>query len=372
MTLVIGFMALLDVTIVNVALPSIREGLGASAGEVQWIVSGYALTFGLTLVAGGRLGDAYGRRRMMLIGPPASSSPARPSGWRPTSCWVVLARLAQGVAAGLLTPQNSGLIQQLFRGPERGRAFGLLRAHGLGLGRARADPGRADHRRSRARTRAGAGSSWSTCRSACWRWCRGPTRPGRARTSGEPRAGRRPARGAAARRRRAGAAAAGHRDGRRRPAGSWFLPLRRLLVLSCSPAGSDAVGRGGAPVLDVALLSRRRATRRAPPRQLYFTGFTGVFLVLSLYLQEGLDLSPLADRPAAEPFALGLGADRAARRPVGAGSAAVPVVALVVVMAGWRSSPCWCRATTAGRPVLCFRCCSPGSAAARWSPRTSP
>ena len=67
-TLVIGFMALLDVTIVNVALPSIRVGLGASAGEVQWIVSGYALTFGLTLVAGGRLGDAYGRRRMMLVG----------------------------------------------------------------------------------------------------------------------------------------------------------------------------------------------------------------------------------------------------------------------------------------------------------------
>ncbi|MGB0102037.1 MAG: MFS transporter, partial [Nocardioides sp.] len=64
-SLVIGFMALLDVTIVNVAIPSIREGLDTSTATVQWVVSGYALAFGLTLVTGGRLGDAYGRRRMM-------------------------------------------------------------------------------------------------------------------------------------------------------------------------------------------------------------------------------------------------------------------------------------------------------------------
>ena len=67
-TLVVGFMSLLDVTIVNVALPSMRAGLDTSAGTIQWVVSGYALAFGLTLVAGGRLGDAYGRRRLMVIG----------------------------------------------------------------------------------------------------------------------------------------------------------------------------------------------------------------------------------------------------------------------------------------------------------------
>ena len=67
-TLSVGFMSLLDVSIVNVAIPSMREGLDTSAGTIQWVVSGYALAFGLTLVAGGRLGDAYGRRRMMLIG----------------------------------------------------------------------------------------------------------------------------------------------------------------------------------------------------------------------------------------------------------------------------------------------------------------
>ena len=59
-------MSLLDVSIVAVALPSMREGLGASPAAIQWVVSGYALTFGLALVPAGRLGDAFGRRRMFL------------------------------------------------------------------------------------------------------------------------------------------------------------------------------------------------------------------------------------------------------------------------------------------------------------------
>ncbi|WP_269087382.1 MFS transporter [Serinicoccus sp. CUA-874] len=67
-TLAVGFMSLLDVTIVNVAIPSMRSGLDTSAATIQWVVSGYALSFGLVLVTGGRLGDAWGRRRLMLIG----------------------------------------------------------------------------------------------------------------------------------------------------------------------------------------------------------------------------------------------------------------------------------------------------------------
>ena len=63
-----GFMGLLDVSIVNVALPSIQRSLGASVAQVQWVVSGYALSFGLVLVAGGRLGDALGRRRRFPVG----------------------------------------------------------------------------------------------------------------------------------------------------------------------------------------------------------------------------------------------------------------------------------------------------------------
>src|SRR5438093_5307050 len=66
-TLAGGFMVLLDVTIVTVAVPSMQRGLGASASGVQWVISGYPLMFGLALVAGGRLGDTFGRRRMYLI-----------------------------------------------------------------------------------------------------------------------------------------------------------------------------------------------------------------------------------------------------------------------------------------------------------------
>lgn len=125
-SLVVGFMSLLDVTIVNVAVPSIRAGLDTSAATVQWVVSGYALAFGMTLVAGGRLGDAHGRRRMMTIGLIGFVVSSAAVGLAPNAAAIVLARLAQGASAGLLTPQNSGLIQQLFRGEERGRAFGMF------------------------------------------------------------------------------------------------------------------------------------------------------------------------------------------------------------------------------------------------------
>lgn len=65
-TLVAGFMTLLDVTIVAVALPSMQQGLHTSPASVQWVVSGYALAFALTLVTAGRIGDAFGRRRVFL------------------------------------------------------------------------------------------------------------------------------------------------------------------------------------------------------------------------------------------------------------------------------------------------------------------
>jgi EmrB/QacA subfamily drug resistance transporter len=121
-----GFMILLDVSIVNVALPSIERDLGVSAGTVQWVVSGYALTLGLALVPAGRLGDTLGRRRMFLIALSAFVVTSALTGAAPTIGLLIAARLLQGVAGGMLVPQNSGLIQELFRGAERGRAFGIL------------------------------------------------------------------------------------------------------------------------------------------------------------------------------------------------------------------------------------------------------
>jgi EmrB/QacA subfamily drug resistance transporter len=126
--LVVGFMTLLDVSIVNVALPSISSSLGAGDASLQWIVSGYALTFGLVLVPAGRLGDARGRRSAFLAGLVLFVVASLACGLAPSPGWLVAARLAQGLAGGLLTPQVSGLIQQLFRGAERAKAFGALGA----------------------------------------------------------------------------------------------------------------------------------------------------------------------------------------------------------------------------------------------------
>jgi EmrB/QacA subfamily drug resistance transporter len=127
-SLAASFMTLLDVSIVNVALPSIERDLGASAASVQWVVSGYALAFGLALVPAGRLGDSLGRRRMFLIALSAFVVTSALSGAAPTTGLLIAARLLQGVAGGMLLPQSSGLIQELFSGAERGRAFGLLGA----------------------------------------------------------------------------------------------------------------------------------------------------------------------------------------------------------------------------------------------------
>jgi EmrB/QacA subfamily drug resistance transporter len=127
-TLAAGFLVLLDVSVINVALPSIQRGLTASPAEVQWVVSGYALTLGLSLVAGGRLGDLLGRRRMFLISLTAFVLTSVAAGLAPTVEILIAARLLQGLAGGLLTPQNSGLVLDLFTGAERARAFGLLGA----------------------------------------------------------------------------------------------------------------------------------------------------------------------------------------------------------------------------------------------------
>jgi MFS family permease len=121
-----AFMVLLDVSIVNVALPSIERDLAVSAMTAQWVISGYSLAVGLALVPAGRLGDSLGRRRMFLIALSAFVLSSALTGAAPTADLLIAARLIQGLAGGMLIPQNSGLIQELFQGAERGRAFGIL------------------------------------------------------------------------------------------------------------------------------------------------------------------------------------------------------------------------------------------------------
>lgn len=121
-----GFISLLDTSIVNVALPSMEHGLAASEAAQSWVVSGYALTFGLVLVPAGRLGDMRGRRQAFLLGLAVFTLASAACGLAPSASWLVLFRLIQGTAAGMVAPQTSGLIQQMFQGAERAKAFGLL------------------------------------------------------------------------------------------------------------------------------------------------------------------------------------------------------------------------------------------------------
>ena len=120
------FMTLLDVSVTNVALPSIGRATGATPSQLQWVVSGYTLAFGLVPVLAGRLGDDHGRRLMFQVGVGSFAATSMLAGLAPTAEVLIAARVLQGLAGGLINPQVSGLVQQLFRTDERGRAFGVL------------------------------------------------------------------------------------------------------------------------------------------------------------------------------------------------------------------------------------------------------
>src|SRR5206468_10195442 len=108
------FVTLLDVSIVNVALPSIGRGIGADPAQLQWVVSGYALAFGMVPIIAGRLGDDRGRKRMLMIGIGAFMVFSAMVGAAPTPGILIVGRVLQGLAGGLLNPQVSGFVQQLF------------------------------------------------------------------------------------------------------------------------------------------------------------------------------------------------------------------------------------------------------------------
>ena len=103
-----GFITLLDVSIVNVALPSIERGLHAQQNALQWIVAGYALALGLLLVTAGRFGDAHGRRPVFMVGVALFVVASAACALAPTALALVLTRIVQGFAGGILNPADLG------------------------------------------------------------------------------------------------------------------------------------------------------------------------------------------------------------------------------------------------------------------------
>jgi EmrB/QacA subfamily drug resistance transporter len=119
-------MNLLDSTIVNVAAPSIQRDLGMSSSALEWIAAAYTLAIAIGLMTGGRLGDMFGRKRMLMTGLAGFviASAACAFAWSPGS--LIAARVLQGLAAAMLTPQAFGLIRDLFPPAQMSKAFAAL------------------------------------------------------------------------------------------------------------------------------------------------------------------------------------------------------------------------------------------------------
>ncbi|MEU9199941.1 MFS transporter [Streptomyces sp. NPDC048332] len=128
-----AFMDLVDVTIVNIAIPSITEDTGASFSSIQWITAGYALAFAAGLITGGRLGDIYGRKRLFLIGIGGFTVASALCGFAANPEMLVASRILQGGTAALMVPQVLSIVHATFPAHERGKVFGLFGAI-VGLG----------------------------------------------------------------------------------------------------------------------------------------------------------------------------------------------------------------------------------------------
>ncbi|WP_082772437.1 MFS transporter [Actinoplanes sp. TFC3] len=346
--LVAGFMTLLDVSIVNVAIPSIQADLKLSSGELQWVLSGYALTFGLMLVPSGRFGDARGRRTVFLAGLAVFVLSSAAAGFATGPLFLVVARLVQGAAAGVVSPQVSGLIQQLFKPEERGRPFGLFGATvgistavgpllgGLLIQLLGAEQG--------------------------WRWIFFINVPigiaalilGRMWIPGP----------ASSRSSESDSRSASRSDDAREsldPVGvvllgagvllfllplvqerEWHTPLKWLLsVAAVAVLAAFLVwerrfeARGHVPVVELKLFKLRSYGLGALTGMLYFAGFTTIFFIYTLYLQSGLHYSALAAGLSLTPFALGSAASAAVGgRIVNRFGRQLVVAGLVLVLAG--------------------------------------
>ncbi|MCS7478851.1 MFS transporter [Umezawaea endophytica] len=123
-TIVGSGMAMLDSTIVNVALPKIGEELDASVAGLQWILNGYLLSLAALILVAGSLGDRYGRRRMFTFGVLWFGAASLLCGLAPTTELLVAARILQGVGGALLTPGSLAILQSTFARQDRSRAIG--------------------------------------------------------------------------------------------------------------------------------------------------------------------------------------------------------------------------------------------------------
>ena len=126
--IVAAFMDLVDVTIVNVALPSIRTDLQATPAHLEWVLSGYTLAFAVLLITGGRLGDNLGRRTMFLFGVAGFTGASLAACLAGSGEMLLVCRVAQGAFAAMMVPQMLSSVQALYAPRERAAVFGIVGA----------------------------------------------------------------------------------------------------------------------------------------------------------------------------------------------------------------------------------------------------
>ncbi|HEY3529671.1 MAG TPA: MFS transporter [Nocardioides sp.] len=121
---VVQFMDVVDTAILNVALPSIQEDLDFTQQSLQWVISGYLVTYGGFLLLGGRASDLLGRRRMLVVGTTVFGLFSLAGALAPSSEALVIARTVQGVGAAIMAPAGLSILMTTFRGPARNKALG--------------------------------------------------------------------------------------------------------------------------------------------------------------------------------------------------------------------------------------------------------
>lgn len=301
--LTVSFITWIDLGAITVMLPSIDRTLGTDNNILQWVFSGYSLMFALVLIPAGRLGDAKGRRFTLLLGLALFVAANTMAGFANSGIILVVARLLQGAAAGVLTPQVNALVEELFRPGERGRPFGAVGATshaGAALGPliggiVIAVGGTDDGWRLVFLVNAPIGAAAAVL---IWRYF--PSRPTRRQTDHHDLIGTL-------------LLAVGImlvilpalQQGQWTGLLPWLLVPVGIGVLVAFRFWETATARRHPPVFDFRLFTQRTYRRGLLIGFLVGAGFAPLPAIFSFYLQYGLDRSPLITGLTIAPFAVG-------------------------------------------------------------------
>lgn len=298
------FMVTLDFFIVNVAIPSLQHDLHAGTAAIQFIVAGYALAIAAGLITAGRLGDLYGQRRLFALGLALFTLASAGCGLAPNAEVLILARVVQGLAAALLSPQGLALLGLVYTGEARARAF---TAYGVALGLAAIGGQLIGGALIQVDV---AGLGWRACflvnvPLGAAALLLAPRVLPAARSQGRSRLD---LGGTALVTLGLVAIVLPLIEGRELgwPLWTWLcLAAAAPLLLTFGLYQRRLATRGGAPLLDPSLFRERAFTVGLLVMFVFFAGMSSYFLVLALYFQQGLGLDPLASGAVFTVLAIG-------------------------------------------------------------------